>query len=83
MENEPAHHKTYNMTCAASEDSDQPVHPGNLIRVFTDHMCLLQPPANPKTDKRDPLLYWVDVQADLPLLVTQNLIVGFVVRWLQ
>ena len=27
-------------------------------------MCLLQPPGYPKRDKREPLLYWVDVQAD-------------------
>ena len=27
-----------------SENSDQPVHPRNLIRVFADRMCLLQHP---------------------------------------
>ena len=40
---EPAHDKTYNKTCAISEDSDQPAHPRSLIRVFADRMCLLQP----------------------------------------
>ena len=28
------HDKTNIMTCAPSEDSDQPVHPPSLIRVF-------------------------------------------------
>ena len=31
---------TNNKTCVTSEDSDQPVHPRSLIRVFTDRMCL-------------------------------------------
>ena len=66
-----AHDKTYNKSCATSEDSDQPAHPRSLIRVFADRMFLLQPPGYPKRDKREPLLYVVDVQADL--LVTQVL----------
>ena len=32
------------LTCATSEYSDQPAHPGSPIRVFADRMCLLQPP---------------------------------------
>ena len=47
--------KTYNKTCAIGEDSDQPVHPYSLITVFAERMRLLQPPTNPKRDKRDPL----------------------------
>ena len=31
---EPLHDKTNKMTCAPSEDSDQPGHPPSLIRVF-------------------------------------------------
>ena len=31
--NEPVHDKTNKMTCAPSEDSDQPGHPPSLIRV--------------------------------------------------
>ena len=31
---EPSHDKTNKMTCAPSEDSDQPGHPHSLIRVF-------------------------------------------------
>ena len=65
MINEPSHDKAYNKTCATSEDSDQPAHSHSLIRVFADRICLLQPPGYPKRDKREPLPYWVDVQADL------------------
>ena len=65
--NEPGHDKTYNKTCATSEDSDQPAHLRSLIRVFADRMCLLQPPGYPKRDKQIPLPYWVEVQADLSL----------------
>ena len=38
-----------------------------LIKVFADRMCLLQLPGHPKRDEREPLPYWVDVQADLSL----------------
>ena len=37
---EPAHDKTYNKTCPASEYSNQPAHPHSLIRVFADCMSL-------------------------------------------
>ena len=65
--NEPAHEKTYNKTCATCEDSIQPAYPRSLIRVFADRMCLVQPPSYPKRDKREPLPYWVDIQADMSL----------------
>ena len=64
---EPAHDKTYNKTCATSEDSDQPTHPRRLIKVFVDRMCLLRLPGFSKEDEREPLPYWVAVQADLSL----------------
>ena len=48
----PAHDKTYNTTCATSEDTDQPADPRSLIRVFADCLCLLQPKGYPKRDKR-------------------------------
>ena len=35
------HDKTYNKTCATSEDSDQPAHPRSLIRVFANRNCLI------------------------------------------
>ena len=47
--------------------TDQPAHPRSLIRVFADRMCLLQSPDCSKRDKREPLSYWVDVQADMSL----------------
>ena len=65
--NEPVHNKTYNKTCATSEESDQPAHLCSLIRVFADGMSLLQPLGYPKRNKKEPLPYWVDVQADLSL----------------
>ena len=52
---EPAHDKTYNKILASSEDSDQPAYPCSLIRVFSDLMCLLQPP---KRGKQKSLAYW-------------------------
>ena len=35
---EPLHDKTNKLTCAPSEDSDQPGHPHSLISVFSDLM---------------------------------------------
>ena len=35
---EPPHDKTDKMACAPTEDSDQPVHPPSLIKVFTVRM---------------------------------------------
>ena len=61
---EPAHNKIYHRTWA-SKDSDQPVHPPSLIRVFTNPMSLLEPLGYPKSNKQKPSLDWVDVQADL------------------
>ena len=51
--NEPEHDKTYIKTCATSKDSDQPVDPRSLIRVFTDRMCLLQRPGYPKGEDKN------------------------------
>ena len=63
--NEPK--QTYNKTRAAREDSDQPVHPHSLIRVFTDHMCLVQSPGYLKRDRQEPLPYCVNLQTDLSI----------------
>ena len=67
QQNDPAHDKTYNKACAISADSDQPAHPRSLIRAFAERMRLLQPLGYPKRDKREPLPYWMDIQADLSL----------------
>ena len=64
---EPEHNKTYNKTSVTSEDSHQPTHLCSLIRIFTDHMCLLQYLGYPKRDKQDFLSYCVDVQVELSL----------------
>ena len=63
---EPAHDKTYNKSCATSKDWDQSAHPRSLIKVFANRMYLIQ---SSKRNKREPLLNWVSVQADLSLLV--------------
>ena len=73
---EPAHDKTYNKTCATSEDSDQPAHPRSLIRVFADRIFILD---HPKMDKRKPLPYWLDVQADMSLAGYTDLIIDVIV----
>ena len=67
---EPAHDKTYNKTCETSEQISLRIH-----RIFADRMCLLQTGGCSKRDKREPLLYRADVQADLSLLVAQVLLV--------
>ena len=72
-------YKSYK-TCAASEDSDQSAHPRRLIRVVADRLCLLQPPGYPKWDKREPMSYRVDVQADL--CWSHRSSCRFVVYWL-
>ena len=41
---EPPHDKTNKMTCAPSEDSDQPGHKPSLIRVFAVHSKRSQGP---------------------------------------
>ena len=73
-QNEPAHDKTYRKTYAISEDSDQPARLGSLISVFADRMCILQPLGYPKIDIDECLPYWVDVQAELSLLVLEILL---------
>ena len=54
-----------------SKDSEQPAHPRRLIRVFADRIFLLKPIGYQTRDEREPLPYWVDIQVDLSLLVTQ------------
>ena len=36
--NEPQREKTYFLTCSHNEDSNKPVHPRSLSRVFVVHM---------------------------------------------
>ena len=61
------HNKTNKMTCASSEDSDQPGHPPSLIRVFPVHMKIIWVLSYPLSAQRS---LWSDcagVQADLSL----------------
>ena len=63
---EPTHDKTYNRTCATSEDSDQTAYPCSLISIRWLHVHSTAS-SYPKRDKRQHLPSWVDVQADLSL----------------
>ena len=60
--------KTYNTTCATSEDSDQPGHPPSLIGVVAVREM---DSYGPKLSSRGPRKLWsdwADTQADLSLL---------------
>ena len=57
--NEPAPKKIYRKACVTRKDTNQ------TLRIFLVCMCFLQPPNYPNRDKKEPLLYWMDVQADL------------------
>ena len=37
LQTEPQREKTYHLTCAPKDDSNQPAHPRSLIRVFVVH----------------------------------------------
>ena len=67
----------YNKTCETSEDSDQTALSRSLIRVFADHMCLLQPPGYPRKDKRESFPYGVAVHADLSLCWSNRYYCGY------
>ena len=64
---EPKHDKTNKMTCAPSEDSDQPGHPPSLIRVFS--VCSMDSQGSKASSSGQRRLWsdWADAQADLSL----------------
>ena len=62
MPYELAQDKTYDKTCATSEDSDQPVQTDQSI-----HWSHVLSTVSPKRNKQEPLPYYVDVQAGLSL----------------
>ena len=75
--------KTNKMTYAPSEDSDQPGHPPNLIRVFAVRMkkaCILSYPLSAQRRLWSDL---VDAQPDLSLRWAHSHFVGFVMRRLK
>ena len=81
--NEPAHYKTYNETCAISEDSNQTAHPRSLIRVFADRMYLLQPPGYPKGVNGNPCKTgWIN-RLICVLAGQKGRTAGFVAHWLK
>ena len=64
---ESPHVKTNKMTCAPSEDSDQPGHPPSLIRVFAVRMKKAWVLSYPMSAQRRLWSDWADTQADLSL----------------
>ena len=77
---EPPHDKTNKITCAPSEDSDQPGHLPSLIRVFTvclkKHWVLSCQWSALRRFWSD----WVDAQADLSLRWAHMSFCWFVMR---
>ena len=64
---EPPHDKTNKLTCAPSEDSDQPGHPSSLISVFAVRMKKAWVLSYPLSAQRRLWPDWADAQADLSL----------------
>ena len=64
---EPQHDETNKMTCAPSEDSDQPVCPHSLTGVFLVRMTTTWILSYPLSAQRSLRSDWADAQADLSL----------------
>ena len=79
--NEPRHDKTNKMS-VPSEDSDQPRHPPNLIRVFAVRMKKAWVLSYPLSAQRRLWSDWADVHSDLSLRWAHIHFVGFVMRGL-
>ena len=71
------------MTCAPSEDSDQPGHLPSLIRVFAVHMKKPWVLSYPLSAQQRLWSDWADAQADLSLRWAHSHFVGFVKRRLM
>ena len=69
--------------CAPSEDSDQPGHPPNLIRVFAVRMKKAWVLSYPLSAQRRLWSDWTDAQADLSLRWAHTHFVGFVTMRLK
>ena len=66
--------KIFGQICWLSQCTTKPtirvVRPAKIqisLRIFTDCKGLQQPPGYPRSYKREPLSYWMNVQADLSL----------------
>ena len=68
------------MTCAPSEDSDQPGHPPSLIRVFAVRMKKAWVLSDPLSAQRRLWSDWADARTDLSLRWAHSHFVGFVMR---
>ena len=68
--------------CVPSKDSEQPVHPPSLIRVFTVRMKKAWVLSYPSSTQRRLWSNWDDAQADLSLRWVHCHFVGFVMTWL-
>ena len=77
---EPQNGKTNKMTCAPSEDSDQPGHPPSLISVFTVRSVGSEGPKLSSCGQRRLCPDWADAKADLSLRCAHSHFVGFLVR---
>ena len=73
--------KTNKMTCALSEDSDQPGHPPSLISAFTVHSKDSQGPKVSSCGQRRLCSDLTDVQVNLSLRTCNS--VGIIVRRLN
>ena len=82
-QNEPRHDKTNKMTCAPSEDSDQPGHPPSLIRFFAVRMKIAWVLSYPWSTQRRLWSDWADAQADLSLRLAHTHFVGFLMSRLK
>ena len=71
------------MTCAPSEDSDQPGHPPSLIRVFAVPMKKAWILSYPLSAQRRLWSDWVDAQAELSLCWAHMPLCWFFTRWLM
>ena len=83
LSNELPHDKTNKMTCAPSEDSDQPGHSPSLIRVFAVRMKKAWVLSYPLSAQGRLWSDWADAQADLSLRCAHIHFVGFVMRRLK
>ena len=77
---EPQHDKTNKMTCAPSEDSDQPGHPPSLIRVFAVRSKDSQGPKLSSRGQRKLWSDWADAQIDMSLRWAHVYFVVFVMH---
>ena len=77
---EPAHDKTYKMTCAPSQASDQPGHPPSQIRVFAVRMKKAWVLSYPLNAQQRLWSDWADVQTNLSLRWAHMHFVGIVMR---